>query len=117
MADQLPVVDSLSLLRDPLSVLRTELILSSSEPGRRIMLFAEDLQLAEGETPAAVTVILTDSNNQVYEIAAEDVRPVPNFTFKQVVFRLPESLPPGTCIVRLRLHGLLSNAGTFRIKF
>jgi hypothetical protein len=115
--DQLAAVDSVTLLRDPLSVLRTEVTLSGPDLNRRITVFAENLQLAQGETSAAVTIILTDSNNQIHEIAAEDVRPVPNFTFKQIIFRLPDSLPAGSCIVRLRLNGLLSNAGTFRIKF
>ncbi len=114
--DQLAAVDSVTLLRDPLSVLRTELIISGPDLNRRITVFAENLQLAQGDTSAAVTIILTDSNNQIHEIAAEDVRPVPNFTFTQVIFRLPDSLSPGTCMVRLRLHGLLSNAGIFKIK-
>jgi hypothetical protein len=114
--DQVIAVDSVSVLRDPLSVLRTEQTIAGPDLNRRIMVFAENLQLAQDETSAAVTIILTDSNNQVHEIAAEDVRPVPNFPFKQVIFRLPDSLPAGPCVVRLRLHGLLSNAGTFRIK-
>ena len=114
--DQLPAVDSVTLLRDPLPVLKTHDFFSGPDLNHRIMVFAENLALAQGETAAAVTIILTDSHNQIYEIAAEDVRAVPNFTFTQVVFRLPDNLPAGTCVVRLKLRGQLSNAGTFRIR-
>jgi len=75
-----------------------------------------NLQLLRGETPSAVTVSLVDSNNQPYDIAAEDVRPVPNSPFTQVVFRLPDNTPIGTCIITLKAHGQTSNSGSIRIR-
>jgi hypothetical protein len=75
-----------------------------------------NLQLAQGETSSSVVVNLTDSNNQSYDVAAEDVRPVPNVNFTQVIFRLPDSLPSGTCIVTVKARGQVSNAGTIRIR-
>jgi hypothetical protein len=68
----------------------------------RVIVFAMNLQLLQGETSSAVTVHLVDSNNQPYDIAAEDVRPVPNFPFTQVVFRLPDHTSVGTCIITLK---------------
>ena len=75
-----------------------------------------NLQLAQGESAAAVIVNLTDANNQAYDVAAEDVRPVPNLPFSQVIFRLPDKLPTGSCIITLKAHGLTSNIGTIRIR-
>src|SRR5262249_12628379 len=80
----------------------------------RILLFAANLQLGQGETPSSVVVNLVGSNNQSYQLPAEDVRPVPNFAFTQVVFRLPDTLVSGTCTVTISAHGQTSNSGTFR---
>jgi hypothetical protein len=68
--------------------------------------------LFPGET--SVIVHLVDSNNQIYDIPAEAVRPVSTFT--QVTFRLPNNLAVGTCIITIKAHALVSNAGTIRIK-
>jgi hypothetical protein len=70
----------------------------------------------QGETPASVVVNLIDSNNQSYDIAAKDVRPIPGFDFTQVMFRLPDNLAVGTCTIKLKAHSLISNVGTIRIK-
>jgi len=75
-----------------------------------------NLQLAQGETASAVVINLMDSNNQSYDLAAEDVRPVPNFPFAQVIFRLPDSLPVGSCMIKVKAHGQNSNVGTIRIR-
>ena len=82
----------------------------------RVLIFASNLKLAQAETASAVLVNLIDSNNKSYEVPAEDVRAVPNFEFMQIVFRLPNNLPVGTCTVRITLHGETSNVGTFRIR-
>ena len=75
-----------------------------------------NLQLLPGENSSAVKVSLVDSNNQSYDIAAEDVRPVPNSPFTQVVFRLPDNISVGTCIITLKAHGETSNSGSIRIR-
>jgi hypothetical protein len=75
-----------------------------------------NLQLLQGESSSAVAVSLIDSNNQTYEIAAEDVRPVPNFPFTQVIFRLPDNTSVGTCSITLKAHGQTSNSGSIRIR-
>jgi len=86
------------------------------EPNRRVMFFASSLPLVQGDTSSAVVVNLIDSNNKTYDIPAEDVRPVPNFPFVQIIFRLPDNLPVGNCTVRVTVHGQLSNLGVFRIR-
>jgi hypothetical protein len=83
----------------------------------RITLFAVNLQLLPGEPSSAVTVRLVDSNNKAYDIAAEDVRPVPNSPFTQVVFRLPNDTSIGDCIIALKAHGQTSsNSAIIRIR-
>jgi hypothetical protein len=47
---------------------------------------------------------------------AQDVRPIANSTFVQVSFRLPDTLAPGTCTLRIKAHAQVSNGGTIRIK-
>ena len=74
------------------------------------------LELYLGETPAAVTINLTDANGGVHNVSAEDVRPIPaGLGFAQVTFRLPNNLPVGTCQVKVVAHNLTSNVGAIRI--
>jgi hypothetical protein len=75
-----------------------------------------NLQLLQGESSSAVRVSLVDSHNQSYDIAAEDVRAVPNFPITQVIFRLPDNTSVGTCIITLKAHGQTSNSGSIRIR-
>ena len=77
--------------------------------------FVRGLALNPGESPSAVIVQLGANNTQFFDVPAEDVRAVPNFEFMQVVVRLPNSLPPGTCTVTIRAHSRTSNPGTIRI--
>jgi len=62
-----------------------------------------------------VIVRFTASNNQIFEVPAEDVRSIPNSEFTQVVVRLPNNLAAGTCMVFIRAHTVVSNSGTLRI--
>ena len=65
--------------------------------------------------PSAVIVRLRASDNQLFDVPAEDVRSVPNVDFTQVVIRLPDNLPAGTYSVTIRAHSRTSNTGTIRI--
>jgi hypothetical protein len=85
----------------------------NGDVNRRVMIFASNLQLAQGDT---VVVNLIDNNSQTYDIPAEDVRPVPNFPFVQIIFPLPANLPIGTCTVRVTVRDQMSNIGTFRVR-
>jgi len=116
-SDQVAGMDSILFLRDPLPVVNAaDLFRQGSDRNTRVIVFVSNLQLAQSETAAAVVVNLIDSNNQTYDIPAEDVRPVPDFNFTQVIFRLPNNLPAGTCTLKINAHGQISNAGTIRIR-
>ena len=116
-ADQVAGMDSILFLRDPLPVVNAaDLFRQGSDRNTRVIVFVSNLQLAQGETAAAVVVNLIDGNNQSYDIPAEDVRPVPDFNFTQVIFRLPNNLPAGTCTLKISAHGQISNTGTIRIR-
>ena len=110
-------VDSVLFIRDPFPVVNPANQLNrTSDKNTRVLIFVTNVQLTQGETASAVVVNLTDSNNQSYDITAEDVRAVPNFNFTQITFRLPNNLPNGTCILKVKAHGQSSNIGTIRIQ-
>ena len=115
--NQAAALDSVLLIRDPFRVQSAAGWLDlGSDRNTRVMVFATNVTLNPGETASAVTVDLTDALNQSFiNIAAEDVRPVANSDVSQIIFRLPNTLAAGTCSVKVKIHGLISNAGTLRI--
>jgi hypothetical protein len=113
-ANQAAALDSLLLVRDPFRVLSiAEWWNLGADPNTRVTIFAVNLNSAE--PASAVTISLLDSNSQTHNITSEDVRAVPNYSFTQVRFRLPDSLPAGNCLVTIKAHGQTSNVGTIRI--
>jgi hypothetical protein len=114
--DQIAALDSILLLRDPFPVVNgSDVVNQQADQNTRVILFTMNLQLAAGETSSAVVVNLIDSGNQSHDVPAEDVRQVPDSGFTQVIFRLPDGLPSGPCIVKLEADGRISNSGTIRI--
>jgi hypothetical protein len=108
--------DSTLLLRDPFPVISAANLLNQvTDKNTRVIIFVTNLQLASGETSSSVVVNLTDGSSRSYDVAAEDVRIVPGFSFTQVIFRLPNNLAPGTCTIKVKAHGQESNSGTIRI--
>jgi len=81
----------------------------------RVMIFAQNLRLNQGETASDVIVNLVDGSNQSFDVPAADVRAMPNTDLTQVVFTLSEALASGTCKVTIKVHGQTSNMGTIRI--
>lgn len=77
----------------------------------RVITFAENLQLNQGETASSVIVNLVDANNQSFDVPAEDVRAIPNVGLTQVLFRLPDNLAPGVCKVAIKAHAQTSTSG------
>ena len=115
--NQAVALDSVLFLRDPFPVVNTANLLSlGNDPNTRLLIFVTNVNLAPGETPAAVVVNLVDSNNQSHDIAAENVWTGASSDFSQVTFRLPDTLPPGTCTIMVKLHGQFSNIGAIRIR-
>lgn len=112
---QAMALESLLLTRDPFKVLRIPHLIDVPDNNTRVLLFATGLQLDPSETASAVTVRFIGSNNQIFDVLAEDVRAVPGTDFTQVVVKLPETLPAGTCTLTVRAHGRVSNLGTIRI--
>jgi len=113
---QATALDSMLFVRDPFHVQSIANWLDlGPDRNTRVMVFAANLKLNQGETASAVVVHLVGSNNQSYDVAAEDVRLVPNFDLAEVTFRLPDNLPAGTCTVTVKLHNLVSNAAVIRI--
>jgi len=115
--DQIAAIDSLSFLRDPFPVVNLgDLLNQGSDHNTRVIVFARNFQLSQGETAASVTVNLVDSNSHSFDVFAEDVHALPNTDLVQVTFRLPNNLAAGTCTVRIKHQLRTSNAGTIRIK-
>jgi hypothetical protein len=109
-------LDSLLLLRDPFPIksLGTWYFFGPDQ-NTRVMLFVASLQLKSGESSSSVVVHLIDSNNQSYDVPAEDVRAEPITGFAQVTFRLPDTLFPGDCAVQVKAHSQVSNSAIIRI--
>jgi hypothetical protein len=113
---QAAALDAILTLRDPFPVAGIpDWFPTGTDRNTRVALFARNLQLNPGELPTAVIVRFTTSNNQIFEVPAEDVRSIPNTDLTQVVVRLPNNLAAGTCSVFIRAHTLVSNTGTIRI--
>jgi len=108
-------MEATSMLRDPFPVVSSNPLYNGTDKNTRVMIYLNNLQLGVGETAASVAVNLLDSGAHSFDIAAEDVRSVPNSLFTQVTFRLPSNLAVGTCTITVKAHGQSSNAGTFRI--
>ena len=114
--NQAAALDALLFLRDPFRVVGIpEWFADGPDRNTRVMFFVKGLQLNPGESPSAVIVQLGAGNNQFFDVPAEDVRSVAHVEFTQVVIRLPDSLPAGTCTVIIRAHFRTSNIGTMRI--
>jgi hypothetical protein len=114
--DHIAGLESVRFLRDPFQSVGPNYLYLPSDRNIRVMIFMANLQLVPGETASSVVVNLIDGNNQSFDIAAEDVRQVPNINLTQVIFRLPDNLTPGTCTIKVKAHGQLSNSGTIRIR-
>ena len=113
---QAAAIDSLLFIRDPLRV-KSMAAWPTLPPNlnTRVMIFAQNLRLNQGETSSDVIVNLVDANNQNFDVPAADVRAVPNVDLTQILFTLPDALAPGTCKVTIKAHGQSSNMGTMRI--
>jgi hypothetical protein len=112
-ANQAAALESLLFVRDPFKVQSiADWLDLGSDRNTRVIVFAANLQLNPGET---VVVNLIDSGGHPYDVTAEVVQPLPNTSFTQVTFRLPDNLAAGTCLVTLKAHGQTSNTGTIRI--
>ena len=111
-------LDSITFLRDPFPVLNQTNLNLGPDRNTRVLVFVGNLQLQPNDTAAAVMVSLVGSNDQQYEIPAENVWFYSNsdLQFSHVSFRLPNTLAPGVCKIQIKLHGEVSNIGFIQIK-
>lgn len=110
-------VDSVLLLRDPFPVLNpTNPLNPTSDKNTRVLIFLSNFQLEPGETASSVVVNLVGSNNQSFDVPAEDVRFLASSSITQVMFRLPDGLAIGESTVTVKARGQTSNAGIIRIR-
>lgn len=114
---QVAALDATLFLRDPFLITNPENVINRGvDRNTRIMIFVMNLQLREVDSSSDVHVILVDSHNQTYDLNAEDVRPVSNFDFTQVVFRVPDNAWPGECTIKVRFHNEVTNSAPLRIR-
>lgn len=109
-------LDTVMWVRDPFPVVNPAYVFQASDRNTRVLLFVRNLDLASGETAAAIKVHLVDGNNTGHEVPAESLLLVPGFDFRQLTFRLPDALASGNCTVQVKAHGEISNTGIIRIK-
>jgi Calx-beta domain/Carboxypeptidase regulatory-like domain/Beta-propeller repeat/CarboxypepD_reg-like domain len=114
--NQAAALDARLGLRDPFRVLIPDWLRpTEADQITRVAFFARNLQLNPGELSQGVIVRFTPAAGLPLEVAAEDVRSIPNSELTQVTVRLPNSLLPGTYTVFIRAHTRVSNTGTIRI--
>ena len=113
---QAAAIDALLFIRDPFHVKSVSPWLNlPPDQNTVVMIFVQNLRLNQGETASNVVVNLVDGNNQSFAVPATDVRAARNVDLTQVLFRLPDTLAPGTCRVTVKAHGQSSNMRTIRI--
>lgn len=113
---QVVALDSMLHVKEPFRVINPANLLNRGvDRNTRVAIFAANLSLLTGESPSSVMINLIGSNNQSYDIPAEQVRPLSNTPYTQIIFRLPDSLTPGTSTLLIKAHGLASNIGPMKI--
>jgi hypothetical protein len=114
--DETAALDSVLFVRDPFYVINSSnLFTKPNDKNSRIVIFAKNLQLALPDAFNVVRIKIIDGNSQLYEVSAEDVRPVPNVEFTQIVFRLPDTVSIGRCSIAVSVNGLISNQSQIQI--
>ncbi len=116
-SDQVAAVDATLSSRDPFLSRNPENHLNGTvDPNTRIAIFVVNLVPDAGEPPSSVKVKLIDDEDSHYEVPADAVLPLPGVGFTQVVFRVPNDIAPGNCMVQVEWHGQLTNSGKLRIR-
>jgi len=109
--------DSVTLLREPFSVMSSQNFFSSDHR-TRVTLFGYNLELKNGEDLSAITAQAEDSQHTLYTLPVEAVREVPNFSWiTGVTVKLPVELQgTGDVSVKIGLRGVASNQVLLSIK-
>ena len=102
-------LESTTFLSEPFAV--TSPVQFSQDNRTRVILFATNLNLLQGDTAASVTADAEDGNHIHYPLTVEYIGSVPNFSWMTAVtVRLNDNLGDvGDVLVGINLHGALSN--------
>lgn len=111
-------LDSVTYIRDPLSVVALNNFMQGRDPRTRVALFGINVDLNPGENASAVTATARDSQSRSYSLKVEFVGKVPKQDWlRQVVVRLPDELAnAGDVWISITLHGQTSNEVLFNVK-
>jgi hypothetical protein len=102
-------LESTTFLSEPFAA--TSPVRFSQDNRTRVILFASNLNLLQGDTAASVTADAEDGNHIHYPLTVEYIGSVPNFSWMTAVtVRLNDNLGDvGDVLVGINLHGALSN--------
>lgn len=109
-------LEATTMTRDPFPVINRHNF--SADARSRVGLYAVNLQLASGETSAAVTAQAIDGTTRVYQLPVERVETVPGFNWlTEIVVALPPELSyVGDLNVSVAYRGARSNQVVIRTK-
>lgn len=109
-------LEPVTLMREPFLLTPTHNF--SSDHHTRVMLFAIDMELGQGEGVSSVTAQAEDSQQMTYALTVEYVGKVPNFDWlTQVVIKLPAEVEiAGDLWVSIKVRGVVSNRALISIK-
>ncbi len=102
-------LESTTFLSEPFAA--TSPVPFSQDNRTRVILFASNLNLLQGDTAASVTADAEDGNHIHYPLTVEHIDSVPNFSWMTgVTVRLNDNLGDvGDVLVGINLHGAISN--------
>ena len=102
-------LESTTFLSEPFAA--TSQVPFSQDNRTRVILFASNLNLLQGDTAASVTADAEDGNHIHYPLTVEHIDSVPNFSWMTgVTVRLNDNLGDvGDVLVGINLHGAISN--------
>ncbi|HEY6247167.1 MAG TPA: hypothetical protein VIX17_24670 [Pyrinomonadaceae bacterium] len=102
-------LESMTFLSEPFAP--TSPVQFSQDNRTRVILFASNLNLLQGDTAASVTADAEDGNHIHYPLTVEYIGTVPNFSWMTaVIVRLNDNLGDvGDVLIGINLHGALSN--------
>lgn len=102
-------LDLITLVRDPFPVVTPNNF--SSDRRSRIVLFAVNAELSQGESISSITAQAEDSSHQTYSLPVESITKVPGYDWlRQIVLKLPDGIgSAGEVSVSINLRGAVSN--------
>jgi hypothetical protein len=109
-------LDSVTFVSEPFTVTGNHNF--SSDQHTRVLLFAVNVELAQGESSSVITAQAEDSLGQVFPLTTEYFGAVPNYGWlKQITVRLPDEIANSVEVrVSLKVRGTTSNKVIIKVK-